>query len=188
MSRPCEAACKGSDMGFEDPCDGAFDGRLGVLGQPAAAIEPSEGAFDHPRQRVSLAPAPFARHHDECVVDLEPGAILHPAIRISLHRRGRRKFLRQRALLAAGRGHVEDRVHNRPKLGVTQRAKPVRPRHERRNQRPLVVRRIACVTQARSPILPPGDLGPGHRNHHRIVADRRNHKPIQTLTCRLARP
>jgi len=49
--RSCEPAGQSADVGDKDPSDGAFDGRLEVLGQPAAAIEPSEGAFDHPTAR-----------------------------------------------------------------------------------------------------------------------------------------
>jgi hypothetical protein len=32
-------------MGDEDPCNGACDGGLEVLGEPAASIEPSNRAF-----------------------------------------------------------------------------------------------------------------------------------------------
>jgi len=38
-------------VGDEDPGDGAFDGRFDVLGEPAAAAEPGEGAFDYPSAR-----------------------------------------------------------------------------------------------------------------------------------------
>ena len=51
VSSPCDTARHASDVGDEDPGDGAFDGCLEVLGQPAATIEPGEGAFDHPTAR-----------------------------------------------------------------------------------------------------------------------------------------
>src|SRR5665213_43926 len=44
-------------------------------------------AVDHARRGAGFAPTPFARRHDKRVVDLEPGAILCPAIEITLHRR-----------------------------------------------------------------------------------------------------
>ena len=35
-------------MGEEEPCLGAFDGFLPILGEPSAAPEPSEGTLDDP--------------------------------------------------------------------------------------------------------------------------------------------
>ena len=43
-------------MGDEYPRHGAFDGGFEVLGEPAAASEPSEGAFDHPAAGKEFKP------------------------------------------------------------------------------------------------------------------------------------
>lgn len=54
VSRPFETTCDGSDVCDEDPRDGALDGHLEVLGQPAAATQPGKGALDHPAARQNL--------------------------------------------------------------------------------------------------------------------------------------
>ena len=41
-------------MGDVDPSDGTDDGRLEILGEATAAIEPGKGAFDHPTARQNL--------------------------------------------------------------------------------------------------------------------------------------
>ena len=41
-------------MGDEDPCNGACDGGLEVLGEPAASIEPCERSLDNPSARQNL--------------------------------------------------------------------------------------------------------------------------------------
>ena len=51
VSSPCEASDEHADMGDVDPCDGAGDGRLEVLGEAPASAEPGEGAFDDPATR-----------------------------------------------------------------------------------------------------------------------------------------
>ena len=48
MSLSCEHAGDASDVGDEQPCFGAGDGFLPVLGHATTASEPSEGALDHP--------------------------------------------------------------------------------------------------------------------------------------------
>src|SRR5690606_40391306 len=48
---PCDAPGEDADVGDEDPCLGAGDGFLPVLGEPSASAEPGKGAFDHPAAR-----------------------------------------------------------------------------------------------------------------------------------------
>ena len=48
MSWPCQQADDAADVGDEQPCFGAGDGFLPVLGHAATASEPGEGALDHP--------------------------------------------------------------------------------------------------------------------------------------------
>jgi hypothetical protein len=47
----CEAPGEHADVGDEDPCDGAGDGGLEVLGEAAAAAKPCEGPFNDPPAR-----------------------------------------------------------------------------------------------------------------------------------------
>jgi len=53
-SGSCEAPGEHADVGDEDPCDGAGDGGLEVLGETAASPEPGEGTFDDPSARQHL--------------------------------------------------------------------------------------------------------------------------------------
>jgi hypothetical protein len=48
ISSSCKLSGEDSDVGDEDPCDGASDRRLEVLSRPAAAAEPSECPLDRP--------------------------------------------------------------------------------------------------------------------------------------------
>ena len=41
-------------MGDEDPGNGACDGALEILGEPAASVEPGEGSLDNPSTRQNL--------------------------------------------------------------------------------------------------------------------------------------
>ena len=41
-------------MGDEDPSNGAFDGSLEVLGEPATSVEPGKGSLDDPSTRQNL--------------------------------------------------------------------------------------------------------------------------------------
>ena len=47
------------------PGCGAFEGDLEVLGQPAAAVQPGEGALDHPSARRELETLGFVRSFDD---------------------------------------------------------------------------------------------------------------------------
>ena len=51
LSSPCDASRESADMCDEDPCDRAGDCGLEVLGEAAAATEPSESPFDDPAAR-----------------------------------------------------------------------------------------------------------------------------------------
>src|SRR3954452_23376529 len=48
FSGPCEASGEQANAGDHEPCFGAGDGPLEVLGKAAVTSEPGEGAFDDP--------------------------------------------------------------------------------------------------------------------------------------------
>ena len=47
----CEAAGQELDVGDEDPCDSGFDELFEILGEPAIASQPCEGALHDPTAR-----------------------------------------------------------------------------------------------------------------------------------------
>src|SRR4051794_20044641 len=54
MSSSCEAAGKELDTGNHQPCFGAGNGRLEVLGEAPVASKPGEGALHHPSAWLGL--------------------------------------------------------------------------------------------------------------------------------------
>ena len=147
----------------EDMSLAALDLLAGVVAaRPAGFRRFHRLAVDHARRRARLAPGRLARRHQQVLVDPLPGAVVPPAVEPALHRRARREIPRQHPPLAAGRQHVEQRVHHRPQLRLARPSQPVWRRHERRDRRPFFIRRIACILQSVPPILRPSDFSPGH--------------------------
>ena len=149
----------------------------------AAAFGGLDGlAVDDAGSRARLAPGALARHRDEMEVDRFQQPRVAPGVEVALNRRGRREIPRQLCPLAAGRGHVEDRVRHLSQVRRARPSDPVRRRHEGRNQRPLLVRQVACVAQRATLILGASDFSPGHlilrdlRKSQRITS-RWNHSP-----------
>lgn len=84
-------------------------------------------AVDYSRRRARLASSFFADRHHQRVIDRSEHAVMRPAIEIPLHARTRRKLLRQGTPLAAGGGHIKDRIDH---LAQNRRARgrPIRAR------------------------------------------------------------
>src|SRR5260370_40977299 len=84
FSGSCETAGKEGDVGDQDPGFGTGDGCLEVLGEPAVASEPGEGAFDHPTFRLRLESSDLlgsGNDLDRPPAEFgDPGAPLIPAI------------------------------------------------------------------------------------------------------------
>ena len=122
----------------------------------------------------------FPRLHDQDVIDTIEGAIATEAVEIALHGGERCEFLRdlpppaafhllrRRNVeppppLAAGRQHVENGLHNPPQR---HRSRPTSMRqwgHERLDQGPFGIGKVACVAQSGPAISLPSDFSPGHR-------------------------
>ena len=58
ISRPCDSPCEELDAGDQQPCLGAFDGFLEVLGEAPVASEPCERPFDEPGRACRIAAIP----------------------------------------------------------------------------------------------------------------------------------
>lgn len=150
---------------------------LDLLAGVKATRSTAFGGFHRSRcrsRRARLAARLLARHHDQRMIDPDPGTVMRPSIEILLHGRIGRKLIRQLPPLAAGRRHVEDRVQHRPQVGLQRPPDPVRQRHQRRDSQPLRVRHVACVAQALAAMLRPRDLGPRHRDLHLLCSN--NHE------------
>ncbi len=65
MTGPCQPANHETDRGYENPCLGAGDGRLEILGKSSASSEPRESALDDPSPREHLEPFGCIRPFDD---------------------------------------------------------------------------------------------------------------------------
>src|SRR6202166_5088993 len=132
-------------------------------------------AVDDTRGRARLPTLVLARHDDERVVDRHPRPIARPRIEIALHGRVRRKLFWKLPPLATRRSDVEQCIHDLTDVRLAWTSDRIRNRHERLDQRPLRIRRVACVAKAFPPIMQSSDLSPGHRVTPSILA-----KPIES--------
>lgn len=123
----------------------------------------------------------LACHHHQFIVDGAKPTLVTPAVEIFLHRRERRKILRQEPPRAARRRHIQKRVHHLAQRRLARPTDAVRRRHQRFDQRPLRVGQIACVTGAAALIVPASGFGPGHRDLRRISEIRLNHNLLKSL-------
>src|SRR5450631_40584 len=130
---------------------------------------------DDTRGRARLPTLVLARHDDERVVDRQPRPITRPRVKIPLHGRVRRKLLWKLPPLATRRSNVEQRIHYLADVCLARTSDRIRSRHQRLDQRPLRIRRVACVAKAIPPIMQSSDLSPGHRVTPSILA-----KPIES--------
>ena len=142
-------------------------------------------AVDDPGRRARLAPFRFARSHHQRVVDARPRSIVAPAIEIVLHRRERRELLGQHPPPTTALGDVEDCIHHMAHRGFPRAAAPMRRRQVRRDHRPFLIRRVACITPPIPPILRASDFSPGHRWLRR--SSQLKQEPDRSLTDRGSR-
>src|SRR5271169_6959591 len=108
---------------------------------------------DDTRGRARLPTLVLARHDDERVVDRQPRPITRPRVEIPLHGRVRRKLFWKLPPLATRRSNVEQRIHDLSDVRLARTSDRIVSRHERLDQRPLRVRRVACVAKAFPPII-----------------------------------
>jgi transposase len=107
----------------------AVDLLASVEAPNAAAFSGLDGlAVDDTGRWACLPSLLLPCRHDERVVDGAKHAHVAPGVEIVLHRGEGRKVLRQHAPLAAGRGHVEDRVHHLAQVRHSRSADRLRAR------------------------------------------------------------
>src|SRR5215471_5430643 len=108
---------------------------------------------------------------DEHTIDPVPNSPVAPAVEVILNGRARRKVLRHGAPLAAGGKNVEDGVHHHAQIDLARSSDPARLGHQRSKHLPLLIRRVACIAQAITPILFAGGFGPRHVALPRRIAN-----------------
>src|ERR1700704_1588668 len=138
--------------------------------------------------RARLPTLVLARHDDERVVDRHPRPITRPRVKIPLHGRVRRKLFWKLPPLATCRSNVEPRIHYLADLRLARTSDRIRSRHQRLDQRPLRIRRVACVAKAFPPIMHSSDLSPGHRVTPSILAKPIESQPAEITQLFLSQP
>src|SRR5438128_599262 len=187
ISSPCEAAREQADACHHDPRLGAGDACLEILGKATVASEPSEGAFDDPSSRLWLEGPEGLGSPDETAIDAMPSPVVPPTVEVALHGRARRKFSPERPPLTAGSKNVKNGIHYGSQIRRSWASYSSRRRHQRLQQRPFRVCRVACKAKAVAPILQASDFSPRHGALHRISQIRRNHIRLKSLTSFSAR-
>ena len=119
-------------------------------------------AVDRAGRGVGVATFRFTRPHAQFVIDPVQCPVPAPGVELPLNRAARRKILRQKTPLAARPHHIEVRVYHRAHLHRPRPAQTLLRRQQRANHVPFRVRQIACISQARTPILGSSGLCP-HR-------------------------
>src|SRR5712691_5190626 len=139
----------------------SFDPFAGVNPARAAAFARRHAlAVDNPGAGCERSALLLAGPGHQPGIDPVPGAVVAPAIEIALHRRIRRKVLRQGAPLTAGPQQIEDGVDDRAQVALARPPQSARRRQQWRDLRPLRSSRVACIAQLVTPILLPSGFGP----------------------------
>src|SRR5947199_5914558 len=139
-------------------------------------------AVDDAGGGTKLAPLPLAHLGNQGFIDQTPQSRSTPLVKVISNGRTRRKILWQRAPLTSRARDVEDRIYDDTQIGLAWPATSARCRHKRFNQFPLLIRRIACITQFVAPILFAGDFSPRHVVCSLVLSQaRRNHNGLESL-------
>src|SRR6266567_6489867 len=132
-------------------------------------------AVDDAGRRRRLASDGLTRAPDETAIDAMPSPVVPPTVEVALHGRARRKFSPERPPLTAGSKNVKNGIHYGSQIRRSWASYSSRRRHQRLQQRPFRVCRVACKAKAVAPILQASDFSPRHGALHRISQIRRNH-------------
>src|SRR5690606_28840754 len=99
----------------------------------------------------------------------DPG--LDPRPEVAVDGAARREVPREHPPLAARLKQVEDRIHHPPQAGRPRpSASPCRGQ-QRRDQRPLPIRDVACISPARAHVVAPGGRRPRHPIPRRLLPE-----------------
>src|SRR6266508_1181518 len=144
-------------------------------------------AVDDAGRRRRLAPDGLTRAPDETAIDAMPSPVVPLTVEVALHGRARRKFSPELPPLTAGSKNVKNGIHYGSQIRRSWASYASRRRHQRLQQRPFRVCRVACKAKAVAPILQASDFSPRHGALHRISQIRRNHIRLKSLTSFSAR-
>jgi len=137
-------------------------------------------AVDDGSGRTGLAPSLFAHRNVKRMVDALQRAVPIPQLEIMMHRAFRREILGKGLPLASGPKHTEQAVENFADVHIPRPTAASRRRYHRRDQRPLVIGEITCITQTSTPcrytmfrcahraLLQKANQRPT-RNHNRLI-------------------
>jgi len=133
-------------------------------------------AVDDAGARRRIAPQCPAGARHQSIADPAPGAIVAPAVEVSLHRRARREVLGQGTPLATGGQDIKNSLDDGPQAALARPAQPARRRQQRLQHRPFSIRRATCIPQSVPSILLTSDFSPSHVTLRRSSQPRLNHK------------
>jgi hypothetical protein len=147
--------------------------------RPAGLCRRSTLAVDDRSRRSRLTTEFPPRFSDQGPDDPVPPGGVPPGVEIALDRRVWGEVAWQSPPLAAGRDNEQNCVYHPTQIYCPRPAAPAPRRHLARNQPPLRIGHIACVTQTITLILPAGDFGPWHRALPRIFANPKESQPAE---------
>src|ERR1700747_1120216 len=124
-------------------------------GLDALAVDDAGGGSGLASDRAAGAP-------DEHPVDATPQPYVAPRVEVILDARERWEVFGQGAPLASGGEDIKDRVEHRAKVNLARSPDLSGLGKQWRNQLPLLVGEVTCVTQAVAAILFAGGFGPRH--------------------------
>lgn len=152
-----------------------------IAANPAAFAGFHALTVDDPRRRASLAAFQVTCLHRQYEADRFQSPAVPPVVEIALNRRVGREVLRRLHPLAARRYQIQDRVEYFPQICRARPSNAVRCRHKRRDQSPLGVAQVACITAAH----PLDTHGERFRSRASIspfrLTAKRNHNPLIPL-------
>jgi len=153
-----EALSIGDDMALA-----ALDALASIDATRAATFRGrSTLAVDDGCRGSNVAPKRSAGACHQPSIDPMPGAVVAPAVEITLHCRARREVPGQRAPLAAGGQNIEDGVDDRAPIPGAWTPQPPRRWQQGLEHRPLAVRHVACVAKALASIMSTSGFSPSH--------------------------
>ena len=128
-----------------------------------------------------LRPASPRTHLTESKIDPPLDVSVEPVVEIVLHGRVRRKVFGQRTLCAPSCQDVENRVHHLAQIDLARTPNMACWWKKERQQQPLRIGHVACISKVITSILFAGDFSPSHLCPPSNRQIRWNHKGLESL-------
>ncbi|EGG78878.1 hypothetical protein SXCC_00400 [Gluconacetobacter sp. SXCC-1] len=119
-------------------------------------------AVNNAYRRRGVSPVLLTRQDHENMVHRFPSSLADLTVEIALHGRESGKVTRQLSPRATRSDDMEDRLHDPAQIRTSWSPQSFPLGHQRRNQRPLRIAKVACILQVVPLILRTGDFSPGH--------------------------